>query len=423
MAPPSQLKRFLLQNKLFLKRDSREPCTHTFLDGGKIFLPETAASDFFAAYAADLRAKRPLFVVERKTEVFQLHFDVDFSALLDDDRTLEFCRVLHEAVAEYFETPKRCVVCAVTEEDKQRRKAPGLHVIFIQTPVLESQALRVRAGVVARCRQHLRWYDDWDKAIDVCVLSEGGSLRLVGSDKCLPCEHCRNGRERLSCSRCVEGHVPLNKVYWPWRVLPEDARGVEDLRDLHANEAHAVRLCSTRTLLGAPDKSFRVPPGAPLPSRVVRRQTELGRLQPRLEYQEQESALRAARPSSLLAVQLSEPVLQRIRACVQAYAPAHAALTLKQVVRIEGADKYILKVTGFGSRYCTNKGDYHSKSNIYFHLSRFGLSQRCFSKSEEIRSEGRCTCATFVGMTREIPCALMDQLFGDQPPPQRRRLD
>lgn len=422
MTPPSTLKRFLLKNRLYVKTGSREACTHTFLDGGKIALPEAATPDFFAAYGEDLRARRPLFVVERRTEVFQLHFDVDFPSLLDDDRVLEFCRLVHATVGEYFAAPKRCVVCAVTEEGRSRRKAPGLHIIFPRTPVVQEQALCIRSGVVARCRQHLRWLEDWDKAIDVCVLKEGGSLRLVGSDKCVPCPHCRNGaRERLSCSLCVEGHLPQDKVYWPWRVLPEDERAATELQDFHANEAHAARFCSIRTLLSEPDKSYLPPPGAPLASCRRMKLTELGRMQRCLEYYDHEAPFKRLGGAPLAVEQLSEAVLRGLTACVQGYCGEHAALTLKQVVRIQGAQKYLLKVTGFGSRFCTNKGDHHSKSNIYFHLSRFGLSQRCFSKSSMVRAVGGCPCESFKGLTRELPVDLLEHLFQDAPPPTRQR--
>jgi hypothetical protein len=418
--PASHLKKFLVEHKLLLKKDAKEAPTHLLLDGGKFALPEAAVGDFFAVYGRDLQLGRPLFVVERKSEVFLMHFDVDFPQLMDDERTLAFCDVLRGAVSEYFATPRRCVVCAVTDASKRERVGPGLHVIFPKTPVTEEQALRIRAGAVARCRQLLAWGgDEWDKVIDVCVLSSGGSLRLVGSDKCRPCDHCRNGREaRLSCSRCADGHVPLGKVYWPWRVLPDDERAAGDLADLRANPAHAARVCSVRTLLALPDKEYRVPKGAPLPSRLARVPTDLGGTQRRLVYQENEGALHARNGA---VVSLAPEVAAALQACVQRYSPAHAELVLKQTVKLN-ADKYVLKVTGFGSRHCLNKGDHHTSNNVFFVLHRsLGLTQRCFSKKPELR-QGGCACQEFVGPSREVPLHLLEALF-EGPPAQRRRCD
>jgi hypothetical protein len=418
--PTSHLQKFLAENKLNLKKDAKEAPTHLLLSGGKFALPEAAVNDFFAAYGRDLQAGRPLYVVERKSEVFLLHFDVDFQQLMDEERTMAFCEVLRDAVSEYFETPRRCVVCAITDASRRDRVGPGLHVIFPRTPVTEEQALRIRSGAVARCRERLPWGgDEWDKVLDVCVLSSGGSLRLVGSDKCRDCEHCRNGRvARLSCSRCVDGKVPLGKVYWPWRVLPQDARAVGDLADLRANPAHAARYCSVRTLLAMPDKEFRVPRGAPLPSRLARVATDLGGTQRRLVYNEHEGPLHARNGAVVSLPPDAEAALQ---ACVRRYSQAHAQLVIKRAVRLD-PDRYSVAVTGFGSRHCLNKGEDHTSNSVYFLLHRsFGLSQRCFSRKPEVR-QGGCTCRDFIGPSKEVPPELLEALF-EGPPGQRHRRD
>lgn len=43
--------------------------------GGKICLPDSAIEGFMAAYRADLANGKDLFVVERRTSIFEMHFE------------------------------------------------------------------------------------------------------------------------------------------------------------------------------------------------------------------------------------------------------------------------------------------------------------------------------------------------------------
>ena len=404
--------------------------THTLMDGaagGKIALPAGASDGFFHAYGADLEAGHRLFVIERKSDVFRMHLDCDFKTILTDDALDTFAHIVHEAVASYFqgsESAERCVLCAVKcNAGAQARTHPGIHMLWPHSAVSETEALWVRAGVVHALNEKCgSWDEEWSTVIDVSVLTSSG-LRMVGSDKCRTCPTCQGAFDNrpfcLSCSRV--GKIPEFKVYWPHAILPLlDATAQQCLADAKLNLGYGAKLCSTRLSAGARvSSSFQVPEGAPLPSSLVplRRKDLSGRFDDRTKILTDgcNDLPRQPKCSSKL-ISLSPPAASLLTNALQTYNPNYSRVEVKEVREWKNASKsnptttVLVKVSGFGSRFCINKGSDHTSQGIYFAVTPIGgIVQRCFSRKETERRSGLCSC--FSSAPKPIFAALRDELF------------
>lgn len=409
-AAPDSLLQFVITNNCIIKKGDDRTVTHTRMDGGKFHIPPEALAGFYAAYGAELYNERLLYYIEKNTPIFMMHFDIDFPSLMEEDRTEAFCETLHAAAAEYFQRPRSAVVCAILDATGARRGV-GLHILFPDTWVDAAMACAVWAGVVARCEEKLPWgRDTWAKVVDVAVLAEKGSLRMVGSDKCKDCPSCHNGREEKKFCPCCnqKGTLPLGKIYWPWKIFPKTPSNQRTLDDLLLSKAHAARYCSIQSGRETPSKDFAIPAGAPRPATLSARSTICRMIRPGDN----------AMPKSGGTLSLSSEMLEALTQSIRDYDPHFGQLIIHDVAKATGKPcRCWIRVRGYHDRYCLNKGCEHASNQIYFVLSAKGLSQRCYSKKPELRRSG-CFCKDFEGPPKPVPDEVMTTLLDV---PQERR--
>lgn len=401
--------------------------THLLMDGekgGKIAIPHEATDGFFAAYAKDLLAGAQLFVVEKRTPVFKFCVDVDFKTMYSTEDLSRFIAKACTAIAPYFtdipgKVPREasCIVCAVTEHDG-RRKAPGLHLIFPFAPVKESAACWIRSGIVHALWDLVGFQEDWNTVIDIAVITSSG-LRMVGSDKCRNCSSCKNEREaKQCCSSCNRrGKLAENKIYWPWRVYPEDdPEMMKCLVQMQANVGHAARMCSIRLAPDVPESgNFRVPPMAP--GMAVKKRSKPGS-DPDKGYHLMDESPEFPRVKKAKLIDVNARMKALVTEAIHKYYPKYyARLEVKELLehRPPKSTSPIIwvKVAGFGSRFCLNKNADHTSQSIYFVISaRSGIAQRCFSRKDIERQCGKC--ANFTSNWKPIGKALRAALFPDE---------
>jgi hypothetical protein len=377
--------------------------THTLMDGsggGKICLPDSAIEGFMAAYGADLADGKDLFVVERRTSIFKMHFDLDFKKIHSKDVTESIVKTIQEAVAGFVATEATkeswCVVCAVLDSaDRTTRKAPGLHIVFPWLQVDTDMALWLRSSVVSLLRSRCGQLEqDWETVVDIAVLTTNG-LRMVGSDKCRDCSTCHNSPDaRLFCGDCNRrGRVPEGKIYLPWLTIPE-AETKQLLADLCANLAYGAHMCSTRVPSDMQQVCpwFSKPTGAPPPSVRTRLKSAETKLANGKDHSLTESAggkLRLRTEN----VELSDALRAALQLTLASHHQCYAALepySLERLVGPKNGDTYCLKVRGFGCRFCQNKRSEHGQQTVYFIISARGIVQRCYSRKPLERVHGLC---------------------------------
>lgn len=415
---PSRLIEFVSKHRYIGKHRSGKEITHTLMDGeggGCIFLPPEAEEEFLACYGYDLASDGTHYVIERRSTIFKLHFDVDLTTVVDDKRVEDLLRLASEVVGNYFSdgASRNCVCCAIAPRSGGARTHPGLHFVFPHAAVDEDAALWIRAGLVSRCDTDLLWEGVcWSKAIDISVLTATGGLRMVGSDKSKACATCHNHAEnRKFCGACSRrGRSAEGKVYWPWKAYPEEAEQL--LRDARENLTHGVRLCSTRLSKQTNRNSdFFVPQGAPPRGRKKR-----ARGDPDREFvieEAEEGVVPKVRRSAFSPVALTDKSRSALQEFARNFHSAYSDVTVKNVEQwaSKHSKSFVLKLSGFGSRFCLNKGAAHMSQTVYLVVNRITVTQRCFSRKDMVRQFGKCS--DFQSLPQKTPPSLLNLLYGE----------
>lgn len=164
------------------KNGSQTPATHLLLDGGRLCVPDEHNGTFLNAYFNAILRGESVSMVELKTPLFKLFFDID--ARVDGsprDFTALF-RCMYEAVHEFWvlERATKMIICsAPPKEDKV-----GFHVIFPDVVVNAPIALAFRDVVLQKLEIECpdACQNGWADALDPCVFKANG-LRAIYSHK------------------------------------------------------------------------------------------------------------------------------------------------------------------------------------------------------------------------------------------------
>ena len=177
----------------FVKLNPNVPeTTHFRLDGGKLHINPVMTEEFLRQYAIALDRKETLAFVERRTDVYKMHYDLD---VLDTEVWSEATikNVLQEvrnAMAECF--PEECgdtlfqaVVLTAPFKRVGELYKTGIHVVYPRLQVDSSMGLSLRKMAVIRMNRLQRRVapqNAWDDVLDECVHVANG-LRMVGQSK------------------------------------------------------------------------------------------------------------------------------------------------------------------------------------------------------------------------------------------------
>lgn len=381
-----------------------QPLTHLALDGGKASVPDDAHGTFLNAYATALVAggRRPC-LAELRTPVFRMFLDLDTSfedtaaalAARDDGGVEPLVRALHAVLMEAHDTPGAapdpglaaavgpCWVCASSADAADRKL--GFHLVWPEVLVDAPTALALRARMVEALekageaqageggeaqagggRQLCGVVTPWAKAVDAAVF-RGNGLRMPWAAK---------GRGNDS-------------YYAPrWKLFEG------------AFEAVAVAETSVAVLRCV------------LPKLCVRVHGRGATL--RVAGEEGGGGARLGGGSvSGASLDPYRAVLPLLARALPAQFAGQQFTGLMSVGTPPNA--FMLRST---ARYCLNLGRAHHTNNVYFMLTRSGVSQRCYCRCETTEGRAHGMCRDFAGPAWVVPRAVVAAFFGDAPPPQ-----
>ena len=409
--PETKIINFFKTHKLFIRKGEEREITHLLLNGeygGKVSVPDNKIKAFELAYGEDIQNGKDVFVVEQKSKVFKMHFDVDFSMNHTDTELESIINTLISSVQSFLANPSetdqlQCIVCAVLDETKISRKTSNLHLIFPKVYVNSDIAVWIRSYAIAKLRKDFPTFDEskgWDDIIDIAVLTQNG-LRMVGSDKIRSCSECKGIRtQQLSCNTCArKGWRAEGKVYWPWRVYPN----TRSMKRIIQNAAHAASQCSTRLPSGISPTNMIIPLGAPNASQLMKKRKREG-----VNYYQEYNPRCQTGYTDYSASAEQFDMIKSI------FAEIHikfADLSINKMMIKENKSGlyYLVRVRGFYERFCINKGSEHTSSTIYFSISDKGISQRCHCVKNEVRTYGKCS--EFTSKKILLPSKLQNSLF------------
>lgn len=429
---------FELLDQFKLAKDNPLVATHYGLDGRKYHIPDTQNVVFLTALSyAFYTNKRRLYLIERKTEVFKMHMDLDFVqrtiVTLDDVKTLTrmltvimrsfYLHVDPEEARKLFGAVILAAPAKKTTVAGEEMIKSGYHIIWPFLNVTTPQALAMRYACVIDAEQRLPErqppVNAYNDILDECVLKENG-LRMIGNDKCTPCKCSKKRDENRAysenaCHTCEHTRViPENRPYWPVAMLDgngntDQNREVEILGFENCNYLYKVMLCSTRNFKPC-TPGFQQPLLAPVcPSRKPKR-THTATIA--TEGRVLSSVDRVAKKfkEGIEIAETTETFIQIQLFLRTRMGDVYENICLKKLLLMPNGF-YICNVSGAGSSFCRNVDRAHQQSHIYFRIDeKKGVYQRCFC-SKNNATGNKVACKYYNGPSVHLSGGLQAALF------------
>lgn len=353
---------WLKQSGWWLARGTEAKATHLLLDGGKARVPDESAGAFLNAYAiAVVKGVRPC-VVELRTPVFKLFFDLDVKTKADLD--LDFGSIMRtlqsSAVAFFAEDCPRAVVCTTDPKQCADYTKQGRHVVWTDIFVTAPTALAFREAVIqALDEAHPEaCAAPWTSVVDACVFRANG-LRMPFSAK---------GRDNPSVYRPVE--------VW----TGGESKGVGEVTGVSEVRRWAREL-SIRAFMR---DETPVREGIDIPVA-------------------EDGAVEALRGTSK-SLKEYEVALPQLDAALPIQ---FTGQRFTSIIRTESC--FLLRSS---SRYCLNRGGTHNTCGVYFILTLKGVRQACYCRCDSTEGRKYGHCKDFKSDIWPVPDEVLVAFFG-----------
>jgi hypothetical protein len=347
--------------------DHDSPPTHLFLTGGKASVPDDSASLFLNAYAnAIVRGDTPS-VSECRTPVFRMFVDLDvkLACASDHEKLRDVVLAVAACAPSFFEAqdPTMVVLAAPLKTCADHVKS-GTHLVWPCIFADSATALTFRNGLVSKLKSKFGdalFANNWDSIVDSCVYKSSG-LRMAWSHKGAEARPYIPVATVDAAGRwtVVEAPTPLTVPFAREWVRKTSIRRPGSLAPTPLQHGIVV----TRSAAGGAGHNV-------LAESVGQYASALGKI------------------DEILPIE-------------------HAGQKFVGVMRLDNC--FILRST---SRYCANLGRSHNSNNVYFVLTRRGVSQHCYCRCETTEGRKHGMCRDFAGPLWSVTPDVIREFFGD----------
>lgn len=430
--------------------------THLLLSGGAYRLPDDAAeSELIRTLAQDERDGAPNYVVELRTPVSRLYFDLDMfdSEPIPWENVRPILGILQDAVRELYPA---CTMIVCGNEPKQqehrvfdadeaaeertiRLTKTGYHVMWPDVYVGPRHALLLRESMLDRLeekidpagyfiREHCV-YDRWEEVLDRSVWYDNG-IRMLFQRKGQGCKTCARERRRrrrqgvrgpVDCDDCEgAGYLDTGRPYRVRAVLrPDGSADESEATKMNGDAEHGLKRTTIRVRdAEAPElEGFRrrINSLVRRPERLAEALDEYDAAtrKKRRRVGERPPADRAgserARDRSGDVGPITDPdtlnALERFIDGYMEHGPDGSQAVSKASLSSGSQGPQIFAV---GDKpWCANKGDEHSSSQVWYLVTPRTAVQRCFS----YRVYNGTRCREFCGPPVLVPEDVARALF------------
>ena len=321
----------LVRMKRWMQDRGDAPLTNTLMGGGRLYVPCADYPEFLRAYAADVAAGVSHYVIERCSTRCRWFADVDMKGrALDEAEWVRIAQALQQRLHALAAQSGTLVVLKANGDGKT-----GLHFVAPEICTEVETMLRWHASLVDALTEACDSVD-WTDALDAAVYKGGGSLRMVGSRKMVPCRRtdhdatCCHGTGRIDAGRPYELFFCLDRA---------GRRDTASERAFRANTALLVHRSSIRR-------------PSPVGARPAAR--------PPARSSAQACRKRAKRGGSGAGVEGDALV-----DVVQGVPVEHAKLRVVRMTPV-GDSQFYARVAGEGQHFCPVVGREHTTSTVYY---------------------------------------------------------
>ena len=358
------IRAFCIEHGIWNKVEIDGKRVHTHLDlfggeGGIMNIPNSLNEEFLEIYANAIQQRTyygPCFLVEKKTEVFRMFFDVDLKV------------------------------------NESRRPSTNDFFLIFRQIVNREQALLIHASSIAALdlyAPHIGTKEEgWRTILDSCVYEENG-LRMIGSDKITKCPECKDKKAKVkTCKSCSsKGKVMCGRPYQMAFAMTGD--GMPDhhyMAELANDYLKTVRATSIRSFEKFPHPQFTRYEGCPSIIALRKVETKTNTTYHVVNTHSVDDEGMASMKKSVggrLIKITDDDILRTITALLQRRDDRWRNIVVRRASYTSTERKEIwVTVGGEGSSFCLNVKRDHTSNTIYFSITPEGVVQRCFSKKE-----------------------------------------
>tara|TARA_B100001769_G_scaffold254931_1_gene231068 strand:+ start:2144 stop:3385 length:1242 start_codon:yes stop_codon:yes gene_type:complete len=324
---------------------NKQNVTHFLLDGGKLDISKDYEI-FQEMYSKYINCKN--CIVERKTNVFKFFIDFDFNSTEIIDIS-NYIKIIQDVIQHIYQ---KTYICIITTADKCKENIKsgvkyfkqGYHLHWPDIFVDKDIAKSIRKNIIVRLTTEFgkieNCYDNWDKIIDKCVYDANG-LRLIGSDKCSISDGVKH----------YENRVYIIKSVYNGKIVDSELT-----KEYNSNNLLAIKQTSVRTDINEITKTINLQ-----------------------IYEETEDTCDTSTTKGFIRLDKDSYEYQAIIKFFKNFMPLYKSDDIRIIQKSKENPVYIIATK---SKYCQNKGDFHSHNNIYFKLTPSGFCQKCLSESE-----------------------------------------
>lgn len=408
--------------KPFIVTKKGDVITHTSMVGGlfgRLNIPEASHVEWLQRYAVEWELNtHSLFFIERRTPVFRMHFDLDFSVdhVVDVDAVCSLSREATSCFRRFYphvaenDEQWTCFVCSAPAVEKEPGVwKSGYHVLWPHLYVDQMQALQMRLQFVSFLESTYPNRYDWNTVVDKSVLSSNG-LRMIGSDKACPCKTCRDWKTsaKTNCTNCYHGVKVENRSYDLTCFLRGDGMLYPNALDTLLDDVcERVRMCSTRSYRAEPTAGFVIPSDAVTDSELTAHRRKGG-------FSGVGSVARPNQGCGLVGavhLEVNTEIGTKLCEFLRCLHAAWSTLEIREIFMQHHRDRFIIHVTGSGCHFCLHVGRTHQSSSIYFVVTRSGVTQQCWCP--KVCSNDNTPCTRWQSPNVELTTWLRRALFED----------
>lgn len=324
---------------------NKQNVTHFLLDGGKLDISNDYEL-FQEMYSKYINCKN--CIVERKTDVFKFFIDFDFNSTEVIDIS-NYINVIQDVIQHIYQ---KTYICIITTADKFKENIKsgvkyikqGYHLHWPDIFVDKDIAKSIRKNIIVRLTTEFgkieSCYDNWDKIIDKCVYDANG-LRLIGSDKCSISDGVKH----------YENRVYIIKSVYNGKIVDSELTN-----EYISDNLLSIKQTSVRTNINEITKTTNLQ-----------------------IYEETEDTGDTSTKKGFVRLDKDSYEYQAIIKFFKNFMPLYRSEDIRIIQKSKENPVYIIATK---SKYCQNKGDFHSHNNIYFKLTPSGFCQKCLSESD-----------------------------------------
>ena len=363
--------------------------SHVLMEGGVLSIPSDKLDEFYARCMDDVHAKRKIFVVEQKTDIYNFFLDIDY--VDEDSLELNQIEAIAKVICDKVNTlgGKDCLISVSEPKPKNGKTKTGVHMNWSDFPVNQEGALNIRDHVVSILKLAYgakKWGDMIVGSVDDSVYgvlgkTKGSGFRMPWSHKCV--------KDKATGEQLVEG------PYLPFMIYKGSVgQGplVQAGKIAYTSQDISMDLLKMATVRSDSTTCIVIPE---VPGGV--KKFEGGFTTTQLKNEVTDSSH-----------------IAHLQTFIRLNMDGQATSRVKRLFKSK--DAYLIETD---SMYCENLGRTHNSNHIWFILQDGNIKQKCFCRCDTMKGRKHGFCKDFSGREHRLPHSLTMDLF----PAKKKNID